>query len=86
MRGFTPPPSERGAALLAVLLLVAVMGAIAATAFEKLRLSTAVALNAASLDQARAYALGVEKLLALRAEDLIRADPEVRRAYLGEAA
>lgn len=74
-RGFAPPASERGAALLAVLLLVAVMGAIAATAFEKLRLSTAVAVNAVALDQARAFALGVEALLTLRIDDLVRAEP-----------
>jgi general secretion pathway protein K len=74
---FIPPPHERGAALLAVLLLVAVMGAIAATAFEKLRLSTAIAVNAATLDQARAYALGVEDLMALRVDDLVGADREV---------
>jgi general secretion pathway protein K len=75
-----PPPvpgHERGAALLAVLLLVAVMGAIAAGAFEKLRLSTALASNAASLDQARAYAIGVESLLTLRVDDLIAKNPEV---------
>jgi general secretion pathway protein K len=76
-RRFIPPPGERGAALLAVLLLVAVMGAIAATAFEKLRLSTAVAINAATLDQARAYALGIEDLMALRVDDLVGADREV---------
>src|SRR3712207_9170020 len=34
------PPSERGAALLAVLVLVVIMAAIAAGAFERLRLST----------------------------------------------
>jgi len=70
-------PGEGGAALLAVLLLVAIMGAIAAAAFEKLRLSTALAMNGASLDQARAYAIGVETLLALRVDDLIAETPEV---------
>jgi general secretion pathway protein K len=67
---------ERGAALLAVLLIVAVMGAIAAGAFERLRLSTALAVNHASLEQARAYAVGVETLLALRADDLAAESPE----------
>ncbi len=61
---------ERGAALLAVLLLVAVMGAIAVSVFEKLRLSTALAGNTASLDQARAYAVGIESLLSLRIDDI----------------
>jgi general secretion pathway protein K len=71
------PAHERGAALLAVLLLVAIMGAIAAGAFEKLRLSTALASNASSLDQARAYALGIEDLLALRVDDLVAESPEM---------
>ncbi|MEO7177221.1 MAG: type II secretion system minor pseudopilin GspK [Allosphingosinicella sp.] len=71
------PPSERGAALLAVLVLVAIMAAIAASAFERLRLSTAMAMNGAALDQARGYALGVEDLLALRIDDLANADAYV---------
>jgi general secretion pathway protein K len=71
------PQHERGAALLAVLVLVAVMGAIAAGAFETLRLSTALAVNHVSLDQARAYAIGLETLLAVRADDLVAEDPEV---------
>lgn len=71
------PPSERGAALLAVLVLVVIMAAIAAGAFERLRLSTAMAMNAAALDQARAYALGVEDLLALRIDDLAGEDAYV---------
>jgi general secretion pathway protein K len=71
------PARERGAALLAVLLLVAVMGAIAAGAFERLRLSTALAMNSAALDQARAYAVGVETLLALRIDDMQAQDANV---------
>ena len=70
------PAGERGAALLTVLVLVAIMGALAAAAFEKLRLSSALALNHASLDQARAYAIGVESLLTLRVDDLIAISPE----------
>ncbi len=70
------PPRERGAALLTVLLLVTVMAALAATALERLRLSTAMAVNGASLDQARAYAVGVESLLALTVDDLIALSPE----------
>ncbi|HEX2763014.1 MAG TPA: type II secretion system minor pseudopilin GspK [Allosphingosinicella sp.] len=70
-------PSERGAALLAVLLLVAIMGALAAAAFERVRLSTALALNGAALDQARAYAIGVEGLLALRIDDLAAESPDL---------
>ncbi|HEX8064561.1 MAG TPA: type II secretion system minor pseudopilin GspK [Allosphingosinicella sp.] len=71
------PPSERGAALLAVLVLVVIMAAIAAGAFERLRLSTAMAMNGAALDQARGYALGVEDLLTLRIDDLAGADAYV---------
>ena len=71
------PPSERGAALLAVLVLVVIMAAIAAGAFERLRLSTAMAMNGAALDQARGYALGVEDLLALRIDDLAGEDAYV---------
>ena len=71
------PESERGAALLAVLLLVAVMGAIAASAFEKLRYSTRLATNNAALDQARAHAIGLETLLAVRVDDLIAQTPGV---------
>lgn len=62
---------ERGAALLAVLLLVAVTGAIAAAAMEKLRLSRALAANVVALDQARAYASGVEQLGLLTIDDLL---------------
>lgn len=71
------PASERGAALLAVLVLVVIMSAIAAGAFERLRLSTAMAMNGAALDQARGYALGVEDLLALRIDDLANEDSYV---------
>jgi general secretion pathway protein K len=71
------PPSERGAALLAVLLLVAVMGALAASALERLRLSTALAVNHAALDQARAFAVGVEQLMALTIDDLTALSPEI---------
>jgi general secretion pathway protein K len=53
------------------------MAAIAAGAFERLRLSTAMAMNGAALDQARGYALGVEDLLALRIDDLSSADTYV---------
>jgi general secretion pathway protein K len=62
--------------LLAVLVLVVIMSGIAAAAFEKLRISTALAMNGASLDQSRAYAVGVETLLALRVDDLVAESPE----------
>ena len=69
-------PGERGAALLTVLLLVAILGALAVVALEKMRLSTALAANSAALDQARAYGVGIESLLAARVDDLIAANPE----------
>jgi len=75
--GFVPPAHERGAALLAVLVLVAFMGVISVLAFERLRLSTALAINHASIEQARAYAVGVETLLAMRADDLVAANRDV---------
>lgn len=70
------PSRERGAALLAVLLLVAVMGALAVAALERMRMATALAFNSAGLDQARAFAVGIESLLALRVDDLIALSPE----------
>jgi general secretion pathway protein K len=70
------PPGERGAALLAVLLLVAIMGALAAAALERLRLSTSLAINSAALDQARSFAVGVESLLTLGIDDLVALSPE----------
>lgn len=70
------PEKERGAALLAVLLLVAVTGAIAAAAMESLSLSRAASANAAALDQGRAFADGVEQLALLTIDDLIVQNPE----------
>jgi general secretion pathway protein K len=67
---------ERGAALLAVLLLVAVTGAIAAVAMEGLALSRAAAANSTALDQGRAFADGVEQLAILTLDDLVAANPE----------
>lgn len=68
------PQRERGAALLAVLLLVAVVGAIAAAVLEKVSLSRAAATNAAALDSARGFADGVERLALLTIDDLIVRD------------
>ena len=67
---------ERGAALLAVLLLVAVTGAIAAVAMEGLALSRAAAANATALDQGRAFADGVEQLAVLTLDDLVATNTE----------
>lgn len=70
------PQRERGAALLAVLLLVAITGAVAAAALESLRLSRGIAENAAALQQARAYADGVEQLALLTLDDRIAESPD----------
>ncbi|MBK5265350.1 MAG: type II secretion system minor pseudopilin GspK [Alphaproteobacteria bacterium] len=68
------PGKERGAALLTVLLLVAVMSVIAATALERLTLATRLAANSSALDQARAYALAAETISIARIGDLVAAD------------
>jgi general secretion pathway protein K len=70
------PPHERGAALLVVLLLVTVMGALAVTGLERLKLSTSIAANVIALDQARAFAIGTESLVTLTIDDLIARSPE----------
>jgi len=71
----TPRKQERGAALLTVLLLVAVMAVLSASALEKLRLSTKVAANSVAIDQARAYAMAAEAIAMTRIGDLVEADP-----------
>lgn len=76
MKGRTVLQRERGAALLAVLLLVAVTGAIAAAAMESLSLSRATAANVVALDQGRAYAQAVEQLAVLTVDDMIARNPD----------
>lgn len=68
--------SERGAALLTVLLLVAIMAVIAATALDRLQLSTRLAANGAAITQARYYAYAAETIAMSRLEDLIAREPE----------
>jgi general secretion pathway protein K len=70
------PARERGAALLAVLLLVAVTGAIAAAAVEGLRLSRTIAVNANARDQGRLFADGAGQLALLAIDDRIARSPE----------
>ena len=62
---------ERGAALLTVLLLVAVISVMAASALERLRLSTRLAANAVALDGARGYAYAAETLATTRVTSLL---------------
>lgn len=67
---------ERGAALLTVLMLVAVIAVMAGAALEKLRLSTRLAANAAASEQARAFAIAAEALAAVRVGDLLGRTPD----------
>ena len=67
-------PSETGAALLTVLLLVAVIAVLAGTALEKLRLSTRLGGNAVAMDQARAYSFAAETLALTKVSDLLKAN------------
>ena len=64
-------PGERGAALLTVLILVAVIAVLAATALEKLRLSTRLGGNAVAIEQARGFAYAAEALAIIRIGDLL---------------
>jgi general secretion pathway protein K len=74
----TPKQQETGAALLTVLMLVAVIGVIAAASLERLRLSTRLTSNIAASDQARAYSYAAETLARIRIADLRAQDPEQR--------
>lgn len=67
-------PSERGAALLTVLMLVAIMAVISAGALEKLRLATRLAQNSSAIDQARAFGMAAEAIAVARIDDLVEAD------------
>lgn len=66
----SPPVTERGAALLTVLVLVAVMAALSAAAVDRLMLATRLAANADAGDQARAYLVAAESQALLRIGDL----------------
>ena len=68
------PERERGAALLTVLMLVAVIAMMAGSALEKLRLSTRLAGNAASIEAARGYARAAETLALGRIDNLLGRD------------
>jgi general secretion pathway protein K len=68
------PRRERGVALLAVLILVAITGAVAAAALEKVRLSRMLAFNVIAIDQARLIAQGAEQLALFIVDDLVAQD------------
>lgn len=67
---------ERGAALLTVLLMVAIIAVLAAAGLEKLRLSTRIAGNAAATEQARSYAMAAETLAIVRIDALLQQRPD----------
>lgn len=66
---------ERGAALLTVLLIIAIIAVMAGTALEKLRLATRLAGNAAAIEQARAFAYAAETVATVRISDLLAQNP-----------
>ncbi|HET7816200.1 MAG TPA: type II secretion system minor pseudopilin GspK [Sphingomicrobium sp.] len=70
----TPRDREKGAALLSVLLLVAVMATIAATALDRIGVGTRLVANAATVGQARGWLAMAEQLATTRIEDLLAAD------------
>lgn len=70
-----PAERERGAALLTVLLLVAVIAVIAAGALERLRLATRLTANAVGIEQARGYAQAAEALALARISTLLGQNP-----------
>ncbi len=74
----TGPPvrhSERGAALLTVLLLVAVLAVIASDTLDRLSLTTRLTGTAVAMDQSRAFGDAAERLAAIRIGQLVAADP-----------
>lgn len=70
----TVPSGQRGAALLTVLLLIAVMATIGATALDRIGLATRLAANVSAIAQSRSW-LGTAELLATaRLEDMLALD------------
>lgn len=69
-------PRERGAALLSVLLLVAVMAVIAALMLDRLNLAARLAANGQAMTQARLYATSAETLAMARIKSLVETSQE----------
>lgn len=82
----TPRPHERGAALLTVLMLVAVIATLAATSLDRLTVATRLAANAGIASQGREWLGLAEQLAAVRLQDLAAADPvrTLGGAWLGQ--
>jgi general secretion pathway protein K len=70
-----PKPHERGAALLTVLILVGILGALAVVVFDRLRLATMLASNTAGIEEARSFSAIAELLVSMRINDLVSASP-----------
>lgn len=84
MRPILPTPEhERGTALLSVLLLVAVMAVVAATALERISLSTRLAANVASAQQSRWWLDMGEQVALTQLARANEADPRAFSANLG---
>ncbi|MEJ6678172.1 MAG: type II secretory pathway protein, partial [Parasphingorhabdus sp.] len=66
---------ERGAALLTVLLLVAVIAILAAHGIDRLAGATKLASNARELSQAKAYLIAAESIGIQSAEQIVSASP-----------
>lgn len=64
-------PAERGTALLTVLLLVAVIATISATALDRIGIATRLAVNVSGVAQGRAWLATAELLALTRIEDLL---------------
>ncbi len=67
-------PQETGVALLTVLILVAIIGALAASLLERTSLSTRSTINLTALSQARAYGLAAEEVAKSRLSTLMPSD------------
>lgn len=70
-----PPTHERGAALLTVLMLVAVIATVSAGVLDRLTVATRLAGNAGVAAQQRQWLGFAENLAAVRLEDLAAANP-----------
>lgn len=68
-------PHERGAALLGVLLLVAIMAVASAVMLERLGLATRMGANIVARDQARASLISAGEIAWQRIDVLVRANP-----------
>lgn len=73
MRGDIPG-GQRGAALLTVLLLVAVIAVLAGHALERMRLATRLSGNAVAMEQARAFAMAAETAAMVRINSVLARD------------